>query len=98
MDTLNYDYTGKQQQRVNMNGSNVRDYGPVVPNDSTVLPKIGIALAVTGNAGDVAVTTPDGSNVTIPAVLLPVGQIIPLAFTKVRAAGTTATGIWAVFG
>ena len=76
-------------------GSNVGDYGPVTPNDSTELSDV-IGIMVTGNAGNVSVMKPNGQTVVIPASALPVGVIQPLPLRRVRSSGTTATGVWVV--
>jgi hypothetical protein len=44
-----------------------------------------------GGAGNVSVTTNEGTTVTFTAV--PVGSILPVAVQRVRATGTTATNL-----
>lgn len=92
-DGLNLD--GSRNVRVQ--GVNVADYGAVTPNDTTNLSKPCIGICVTGTSGNVSVIKPDGTTVTIPAVMLPIGQIVPLPASRIRATGTTATGIWVVY-
>lgn len=79
-------------------GSNVKDYGPITPSDTIDLAKMAIGFIVTGAAGTLAVTTPSGTDVTIPASVITVGAIIPLPVKRIKATGTTATGILAVYG
>lgn len=65
----------------------------VTPNDTTVISVTsGLYL---GTSGDVAVTMKDGSNVTFKS--LAAGVIHPICITKVKATGTTATNILAVY-
>jgi hypothetical protein len=78
-------------------GSNVTDYEPITPSDSTDLPKTAIALIVTGNEGTISVIKPNGGAATIPASVLPLGSIVPLPVKRVKLTGTTATGIWVVY-
>lgn len=79
-------------------GTNVMDYGPITPSDSTNLSKPAIGILVTGNAGDIAVVKPNGEEVTIPESMVTVGEVIPLPARRIKSTGTTATGIWAVYG
>lgn len=81
-----------------MVGTNVRDYGPITPNDSANLSKPAIGILVTGTAGSIAVVKPNGEEVTIPESIVAVGDIIPLPAKRIKTTGTTATGIWAVYG
>ncbi|MNE06686.1 hypothetical protein D3C80_992840 [compost metagenome] len=78
-------------------GSNVVDYGPVTPSDSVNLTKPAIAIAIAGTAGSITVIKPNGEEVTIPAALLPLGQFIPFPAIRIKATGTTATSIWAMY-
>ena len=66
-------------------------YYPVTPNDSADLPveTRGLIIAV---GGSVSVDRLDGTNVTLT---LPAGYF-PLVVQRIRATGTTATGITAV--
>lgn len=65
----------------------------VTPNDSTVLSATrGLYLGVSGN---VVVTMANGSDATF--VGLAAGVIHPISVTKVKATGTTATSILAVY-
>ncbi len=55
------------------------------------------SLLVVGTAGDLAVDTAAGNTVTIPsAVVSAFNGVIPVFFTKVYNAGTTAADIWAI--
>ncbi len=65
----------------------------VTPNDSQDLAKSSRALYV-GGAGDVKVTTVDGSTITFSAV--PAGTLLPVAVKRVFATLTTATNILAL--
>lgn len=62
----------------------------VTPSDSAELTQVGRALYV-GAAGNVAVTTQDGSALTFVGV--PAGSTLPVRAKKVLATGTTATSI-----
>lgn len=65
----------------------------ITPNDTTTIESTsGIYI---GGSGDIAVTMKDGSNVTFKS--LAAGVIHPLCVTKVKATGTTATNILAVY-
>lgn len=65
----------------------------VTPNDSTDLGRTkGIWV---GSAGDLSVVMHNGQTVTFPGVLG--GSLLPIAVTTVRATGTTATGIVALY-
>ena len=57
-----------------------------------------IALVVSGNAGTVRVLTAADRDITIPASLLPVGQIFPLCIKRVYATSTTATDVHVLYG
>ena len=58
----------------------------ITPNDSTVLS--GMRALYVGGTGDV-VATIGGTDVTFKAV--PVGAVLPITATKIKATGTTAT-------
>ena len=62
----------------------------ITPNDSADLPAVTRGVMVAAG-GDVSVTFRDGSVVTLPG--LTPGVIYPLRVTRVRATGTTATGL-----
>jgi hypothetical protein len=88
---------GQWARRMVLTGSNVADYGPVVPNDAADLAKQAIGFMVTGTVGSVTVHTPAGTEVTFPAAIIALGEIINLPVKRIKATGTTATGIWAVY-
>jgi hypothetical protein len=67
---------------------------PIVTSDSTVLDPTPRSLYV-GGAGDLTVTGVDGIDVTFPSV--PAGTVMPIRCTKVKATGTTATNIRAIY-
>lgn len=71
----------------------VRHAVSVTPNDSTVLNETD-ALYVGGD-GDLAVVHLSGADVTYKAVKA--GTLLPLAVTKVKSTGTTATLILACY-
>jgi hypothetical protein len=64
------------------------DAKAVTPSDSTAVSFFGFYVGITG---DVTVVTAAGSTTTFTAV--PAGQIIPVAVSKIKATGTTATDI-----
>ncbi|ORE90779.1 spike base protein, RCAP_Rcc01079 family [Acuticoccus yangtzensis] len=66
------------------------DAFPITPNDSTDLTQAVRALYV-GGAGDVNLITGNGSTVTFTG--LTGSMVLPVTTTRVRASGTTATGI-----
>lgn len=66
----------------------------VTPNDTTPLATTPRALYI-GGAGDVAVTTLAGANLTFVGVLP--GTVLPVRVTRVKATGTTATSILALW-
>lgn len=80
---------------MSQSGSNVSTFNKITPNNTTVLTGV-IALAVEA-PGDLAVTTPDDKELIIPAVLLPAGSILPFPVKRIKATGTTATGIWVFY-
>ena len=63
--------------------------GAITPSDSENLPTPSVVYVGTG--GNVAVTTPQGDQVTFAN--LPTGSIIPVQVLRVRATGTTATNL-----
>lgn len=65
----------------------------VVPSDATVL-TAGVRGLYVGVSGDVAVVTRGGSTVTFKSA--PVG-ILPVCVQKVKATGTTATNLLALY-
>lgn len=70
------------------------DASPVTPSDVTVYSPAFRALYV-GGAGAVAITTAGGTDVVFAAV--PAGTTLRVAGTKVKATGTVATNIVALF-
>ena len=74
--------------RVGMSGP-ANDIRPVTPDDGVDLPEIGVALYVTVG-GAVAFVTESGAART---VTLLDGAILPVGVRRVKATGTTATGI-----
>jgi hypothetical protein len=66
----------------------------VVPSDTVPLSNPAQVLWV-GGAGSLTVITPAGQTVTIASV--PAGVVVPVQAATVKATGTTATGIVALF-
>ena len=71
------------------------EYKAVTPNDSADIDASGPCIALlVGVAGDVSVVCPvTGQNVTLPLI----AGYNPIRTQRVRATGTTATGIVALF-
>jgi hypothetical protein len=67
--------------------------GTITPSDSANLPTPSVVYVGTG--GNVAVTTPQGDQVTF--VNLPAGSVIPVQVLQVRATGTTATNLVRIY-
>ena len=61
------------------------DAAAVTPNDTTIFES---SMLYVGSAGDVKVTTAQGTDVTFTAV--PAGTVLPVRIKKVFATGTTA--------
>lgn len=61
----------------------------ITPNDTTDIPGGPARALLVTVAGDVSFIDMEGNTVTLPAV--PAYTAIPIAATRVRAAGTTAT-------
>lgn len=62
----------------------------ISPNDSTDLSETTRALYI-GTGGDISLVTASGATVSFTTVLS--GSILPVRCRRVRATGTTATGI-----
>ena len=71
-----------------------RDIVPVTPSDSVDISEGAIAVAITCKlgGGNVVITTVAGFDRTYPISL---GEVLPVGISRVKATGTTATGIWA---
>lgn len=69
------------------------DIVPVTPSDSADLPDVAVALYVSG-AGTVVVDTISGA--TARTVPVAENMLLPVGVKRVRATGTTATGIFAL--
>ena len=74
-------------------GGPATDIVPVTPDDAADLPDAAIALYVTGG-GDVAIDTVRGG--ASRTVTVADRSLLPVGVTRVRATGTTATGIHAL--
>lgn len=70
------------------------DGSAVTPSDATALTTYARAIYV-GGAGDVAVTTTAGTDLTFSGVAA--GMILPVRCSHVKATGTTATNIIALW-
>lgn len=68
------------------------DLVPVTPDDTADLPSVALALYVEGG-GALALTTQTGA---VRSVTVADFAILPVAVRRVRATGTTATGIHAM--
>ncbi|QYK61855.1 hypothetical protein [Paenibacillus sp. S25] len=71
------------------------DYVAVTPSDTADLPDGKCVGVYCGVGGDVAVVSPSGSAVTIKAV--PAGVPLFLPAKRIKATGTTATNILALY-
>ncbi len=74
-------------------GGPATDIVPVTPDDATDLPDAAIALYVT-TGGDIAIDCVRGKATRI--VTVGDQSLLPVGVTRVRATGTTATGIHAL--
>ena len=70
----------------------------VVPSDTVDLPAPSLYILAT-IAGNISVDTIGGAGITQTAVIMPiaVGQMLPLRAKRIRATGTTATGIFIIW-
>lgn len=69
---------------------------PVTPTDGTALPNgICRGVYVTGSAGDIAGTTPQGVAVVLSAV--PANRVVMIELNIIASTNTTATGILALY-
>ena len=66
----------------------------VTPNDTTELTQVSRALYI-GQGGDVSLTLADGDTLILEAV--PAGSVLPVRAATVRATGTTAAAIIALW-
>lgn len=67
----------------------------VTPNDSADLTDHAIKGLWVGGTGSIVLTTVAGDDVTIAAV--PAGAIVPIQVARVKATGTTASSIVALY-
>jgi hypothetical protein len=70
-----------------------RNAAAATPSDTTDLPSVSRAL-LARVAGDISVITIDGTTIALP---VQAGVIFPISAKRVRATGTTATGIFALW-
>ncbi|MGI9486184.1 MAG: spike base protein, RCAP_Rcc01079 family [Geminicoccaceae bacterium] len=70
-----------------------RSASSVTPNDSTVLERTkGVWV---GGSGDMSVVMHNGNTVTFAGIVA--GSLLPIAVSRIRSTGTTATAIVALF-
>ena len=71
-----------------------RDIVPVTPSNTVDISAGAAAFAITCKtaADNVVITTVEGVDRTYPIAL---GEVLPVGISRVKATGTTATGIWA---
>jgi hypothetical protein len=67
--------------------------GTITPSDSVNLPTPSVVYV--GTSGNVAVTTPQGDQVTFSNV--PSGSVLPVQVLRVRATGTTASNLIRIY-
>lgn len=70
-------------------------YAAVTPHDTNPLPVAGARGLYVGVGGDISLISPQGDTVLFKGV--PTGAILPVAANVVRATGTTATDIVALY-
>lgn len=70
------------------------DGAAITPSDTVDLPAPARAIYV-GGAGNISLITLKGTTLTFQGLLA--GQILPVAAARVRATGTTATNLIALF-
>lgn len=71
-------------------------YTAVTPSDTATIEPAARALYV-GGAGNVTLVSPNGPNAPCLFVAVQAGTILPCDVSQVRATGTTATAIVALF-
>ncbi|PIY28392.1 MAG: hypothetical protein COZ09_10095 [Comamonadaceae bacterium CG_4_10_14_3_um_filter_60_42] len=71
-----------------------KDIIPVTPaNDADIaVNTVAVGIICKGNAGDVVIITASGNERTYPIAS---EETLPVGVSRVKATGTTATGIWA---
>lgn len=72
-----------------------QDGAPVTTSDTVDLPKAPTRALYIGGAGDLVVIMSSGATLTFKAV--PVGSVLPFAVDRVKATGTAATFIVALY-
>jgi hypothetical protein len=85
-----YDEQGKASRGLSVNGASA-----VTPADGTDLPNGSTSGIYVGAAGDVAVVMNNGDSVTFTG--LSAGTVHKLSVKRIKATGTTATGIVALY-
>lgn len=71
-------------------GASARNAALVTPNNDADLTAMTRAVFV-GTGGDLEVVMAGGQTVVLPSI--PAGAFLPISVSRIRAAGTTATGI-----
>lgn len=84
--------TNPFENRVSSLSGPARDLLPVTPNDSVDLAEVAVGLYVE-TGGTVSIVTVAGGT---RSVSVPDFSVLPVGVTRVRATGTTATGIHAL--
>lgn len=84
--------TNPFENRVSSLSGPARDLLPVTPNDSVDLAEVAVGLYVE-TGGTVSIVTVAGGT---RSVAVPDFSVLPVGVTRVRATGTTATGIHAL--
>ena len=84
--------TNPFENRISSLSGPARDLLPVTPNDSVDLSEVAVGLFVqTGGAVSIVTVAGGTRTVTVPDF-----SVLPVGVTRVRATGTTATGIHAL--
>ena len=68
-----------------------RDVVPITPDNDNDLAVIAVGITCKTAAGDVVFTTVEGVDRTYPITL---DEVLPVGISRVKATGTTATGLW----
>lgn len=68
----------------------------ITPNDNTDLSYVTKGVYV-GGSGDITATMADGVSGDVVFKAVPVGAVLPIAVSRVKATGTTATNLVALF-
>lgn len=69
----------------------------VTPSDSTPLPDVTRYVYVGGTGNLTVIFADDASQTPVTFTAVPTGALLPIAVSQVKATGTTATGVLALF-